>query len=484
MSQITDAENFISKYRQDYMKLLDNIKSTCEQIKNELGIGAIDDVYTRGTSQRGSEFKDPRKIVNKVRQKGLPVGAHGFRELNDIIGLTVVIQYPDQIVEIIKRIRTKLRRNGIKSEKPEEHKNKSGYYATHVVCFSSFDAIVLRCEIQFKTMLHDAWAAKMHDLTYKPSGMLDPRLNSLMASIANTVENLEQQSILIRDLIKTGWDVEGEARRAARHNLFGTMLAYTSQALPEEEDEKIKKLHAEIEAASETINKKPTSNKQITKLTNAVEECCQDKNKVRQGWLMAGRIASMRNEPDLSRFLQNQVERLLDFAPELLKSSSILPKEIAAIPLMFYVIGDLDTAIDFSERLQKDKNYEEFPDDIRMMMITNCASFMTEREYHSPTADEEIRNKTKKEIEKALCDGFSYYKIESEPDAYSSILDTQGLMKITFAKTMDEVRQGIEDCIQAKDLSTPDEKQLSHAYMDLNLKLGWRRYFELETLKT
>jgi hypothetical protein len=62
----------------------------------------------------------------------------------------------------------------------------------------------------------------------------------------------------------------------------------------------------------------------------------------------------------------------------------------------------------------------------------------------------------------------------------SSLLDTEGLMKITFAENTDQAREGIEACVTARALAPPEERYFADAYADLNLRLGWRRYFALE----
>src|SRR5262249_42078249 len=133
--------------------------------------------------------------------------------------------------------------------KPEVHENRAGYWATHIVCSSRFGAERLNCEIQVKTILHDAWSAKMHDLTYKPIGVLDPKLNQLMASVATTIESLEKQSVLIRDMIKANWNVEEKTRRAARHEVFTTLLAYGEEFWRDAGTE-LNELREEIEAAT------------------------------------------------------------------------------------------------------------------------------------------------------------------------------------------------------------------------------------------
>ena len=162
------------------------------------------------------------------------------------MGLTVVVKYPDKIPVVIDAIRNGLKSKKIKVGRDEVHVDKDGYFATHVVCSGLFTGENLNCEIQLKSLLHDAWSAKMHDLTYKPTGVLDPKLNALMASVARTIESLEEQSILIRDMIKANWNVEEKTRRAARHELFASMLAYGADPWRTKAGPKLDALRLEI----------------------------------------------------------------------------------------------------------------------------------------------------------------------------------------------------------------------------------------------
>jgi len=145
---------------------------------------------------------------------------------------------------------------------------------------------------------------------------------------------------------------------------------------------------------------------------------------------------------------------------------------------MFYVIGDIDRAIDYSGRLLTDPNFNALSDEDRMFIDFNIASFLVEREYHSPTRDSHTRAQLCAEIDAIL----NSEPLSSQNDIASSVLDTRGLAKITFASTKEQARQGIEDCVRAVSLAPSEEAEVTAAYMELNVRLGWRRYFELENI--
>jgi ppGpp synthetase/RelA/SpoT-type nucleotidyltranferase len=482
MREVKSAEDFIRDYGRDYRDLLNTVVDVCERVQQTLDADVINSIYSRDKSGGGNIFKEPGKIANKVRQNGGTPGTKAYLELNDIVGLTVVVKYPDGIPQVIKAIRLALKPKRIKVGRPEEHKDKGGYFATHVVCSSVFAAETLNCEVQLKSLLHDAWSAKMHDLTYKPTGVLDPKLNALMASVASTIESLERQSILIRDMIKANWNVEEYTRRVAREQLFASMRSYGAKAWKAKAGTKLDKLRLDIENSSALISIEPKDGKTVKRLTRAVEQCCRDPAELRFGWIMAGRIASLRTSPDLVRFFSTQVDAWLAVAAELLKKrkiDKIEEKEIGSVPLLYYVIGDLDRAIEYAEYLNADPAFSALSKGAKMNIAFNRANYLIEREYHQPTKNPAMRQALKAQIGKVLRNPrLGSMSTATKPD--SSIEDTRGLMKITFATNQDDARAGIEQCVKARGMSPLEEKAVSDAYADLNLRLGWRRYFELE----
>lgn len=473
MSEVRDAERFLKEYGDTYLELLKQVKGVCQNIRKQSGTGVVGDIYTRKDSMGGdNEFKEAAKIAAKARQRSEFVNFQAFLDLTDIIGLTVVVQYPDQVDEVIAQLQQQLALKHIGVSEPERHVNKNGYFATHLICTSQ-DVDQLHCEIQLKTMLHDAWSAKMHDLTYKPMGMLDSRLAALMASIAGTIESLEHQSRLIRDMIQAGWNVEESTRRIARENIFQALPKIQALA-PNGEIAALVELQDRIERSAKVLETETIKHPDVIQLTNDVKSVCQAN--LRAGWMLAGRVASLRPTPEFTRFFMGYADAWLQTAPTLMLKSGFNEREISAVPLMYYVIGDLDRAIDSSAEILGAAAFANLSDRRKGRINFNRATFMIEREYHLPTTDQRARERLKRDIEGILAVP-SVVAIKGE--TASEMLDTEGMRKITFAATKEEARLGIEDCVGARALG-PVDASVSDAYADLHMRLGWRRYFELE----
>lgn len=175
--------------------------------------------------------------------------------------------------------------------------------------------------------------------------------------------------------------------------------------------------------------------------------------------MLAGRIASLRPSPDLVRFFEGHAISWLEIAPALLAKGEIGDREISGVPMMFYVIGDLDRAIDWASELLTEPTASLFNDERKNRIDFNRVAFMTEREYHFPTANQAVRQRLKSEI-KAVLDRPAVRAIQG---LQSSLLDTEGLMKITFAEDTDQVREGIEKCVAARALALPEERYKTQA---------------------
>ncbi len=384
---------------------------------------------------------------------------------------------------VIASIRKESDSRGFILSQPEKHLNRNGYYATHVIASKEvIGGVVLHCELQFKTMLHDAWAAKMHDLTYKPSGFVDPKTAELMSSIAGTIENLEQQSQLIRDMIKENWDVEPITRREARNQLFHLMLRYRTDVWKHEVPDQVVDLSSRIETLGPTIAADPSS-PEVRELMGEIKTLCKQDGKIRTCWILAGRLASLSGSAEVSTWFVPEAERWLKEAQRLLAANQLTNNahsEVSAVPIMFYVIGDMSRAISTAESILADAKFAGLSAFTRLSMTASLISFKLEREYHARTKDDNIRRQMRDKLEAELKQLLAEESVRGDKDVNSSILDSLGFLKIAFAETPEEAYQGIRECTDAAAIATDKERAISDAYSVLNVKLGWRRFLNLE----
>ena len=173
--------------------------------------GHVARIYTRAEKQNGQLLKETWKIAATMAK-------HGYKELfhvHDIIGATIVVPYPSDVNVIRDFVRSH------KSDRTwaihhEEEKTTHGYYAFHfIISIPEATLAKSKCEIQIKTVLQDAWSAKTHDLTYKPFGAIDSRLQEQIIRLAEVLAAIDRQSELVKSLIEEKWFSDATRRKIA-----------------------------------------------------------------------------------------------------------------------------------------------------------------------------------------------------------------------------------------------------------------------------
>lgn len=189
-------------------------------------------IYSRGEVQGLDELKSARKIRLKFNEHNLDRKASeaSLFDTPDIVGLTVVVPYPsgislvsealDGLVDAGELVAIDYGRGdggtGIVTRFGRALGSK-GYFACHynVRLPGAGDQQPI-CEIQVKTLLHDAWGAKTHDLTYKPTGRIGEELLESFDLLGGNLANLDKQSDALRYSIVRAAEVRERKRRAVQ----------------------------------------------------------------------------------------------------------------------------------------------------------------------------------------------------------------------------------------------------------------------------
>src|SRR5258708_1413008 len=161
-------------------------------------------------------------------------------------------------------------------------------------------------------MLHDSGATKMHDLTYKPMGYLEPRLELLMQAFGDTLERVERQSQAIRDMIMEKWNAEAERRRLTHGLLFSSLGSAMKRPDISDEAKKIRKMIEKHRAA--IVQAASAEDGIVETIRRKIDLLCQ--TNLEEGWVLAALIASFRPKPDLVAYLDDHAETWLEEAGE------------------------------------------------------------------------------------------------------------------------------------------------------------------------
>lgn len=225
---ISEVKDFMYENGPKYLKLLREVRLFLSKLQSDLSENKIYRIYSRKENLHDrDEFKTPDRTALKLARWRRDVDPDTEpRDIHDIVAVSVVVFYDSDIDDIFSLIKRKCVRHHLSihpylSGEESSHYKENGYHARHLVLTSSHPTLIgLKCEIQIKTLLHDAWHAKTHDLTYKPSGDLRDEHRRIMESFGESIQALEVQSEMVRTMMTEDWIEEEEMRHTARVAIF------------------------------------------------------------------------------------------------------------------------------------------------------------------------------------------------------------------------------------------------------------------------
>lgn len=466
MSNLEIVRRFLKSNENTYIEFLNLVKGASSELARELGGQVIIRVYDRRDKQGGEAMKDAVKVYEACKR---PVTQRNIKKITDIIGVTIVVQYPDQIPLVLDKLATKLKADLVLEATRKAH--SATYYGTHATY--RYEAVThggIFCEVQCKTVLHDAWSAKMHDLTYKPSGSMDARMKGLIEAISQSLEGIEQQSQIARDIIS--------GRQRGERKPFATSLAAFLSGVEglsiEGQTDSVSSLREEVRtfASFETM---PTS-AQAVELGTKIREALEEPEIAGSAWLIAVRFAGALGGNDAIRFLSNAVEILLDGLLALRAAEQITEAEIRAIPIGFYALQDFARAIEIVDLLINQSEPLNLSEECLHILKFNKATWMLEKESLRPS-NPKFTVQIRSQIDSLLAAARPALSMMDE----AVVNDTDGLYKIVYGATKEEVRDGIDLCLKAGAQVETDELEsaVALAYAEWRSHAGWRKYFEL-----
>jgi putative GTP pyrophosphokinase len=126
-------------------------------------------------------------------ENGVPKYPNPFIEVQDLIGLRMIVFYKSDVIKYSEIVSKFLDRVEKKYVIPDDVKS-FGYEGYHMICripehilksFRSYNPIPQFFELQIKTLYQHAWAEAEHDLGYKPDSIIsdeDKRRISFVAA--------------------------------------------------------------------------------------------------------------------------------------------------------------------------------------------------------------------------------------------------------------------------------------------------------------
>ena len=246
----SDVRAFLEQNRTRYGTDLEEVRKVVDQLRrSEPGLRSIYKIYSRGEIQGFDELKTARKVRLKFNEfnEGRGCKEASLFDVPDVVGFTIVVPYPSGISSVADAIDRAIDAKRLKAvslgpsdavaEIRTQHGRaigSKGYFACHynVRTPGAGDARPI-VEIQIKTLLHDAWGAKTHDLTYKPTGRIGGELLTSFDLLGSNLANLDLQSDALRSSIQRTSEVRERKRRAVQVALLSEIAASTVVTVPD-----------------------------------------------------------------------------------------------------------------------------------------------------------------------------------------------------------------------------------------------------------
>ncbi|MHC8402662.1 GTP pyrophosphokinase [Pseudomonas sp. MDT1-17] len=151
----------------------------------------------------GSRAKTLNSFLEKLNRKSY---TDPFNQLDDLAGVRVVCLYNSDIPKVTEIIRTEFEIVQEIDKREELETNKFGYIGNHFIIrlgnnYSGArydDLRTLRCEIQVRTVVQDAWSIIQHHMVYKKESQVPSNLIRKLNGLAGLFETVDDQFEFIR----------------------------------------------------------------------------------------------------------------------------------------------------------------------------------------------------------------------------------------------------------------------------------------------
>ncbi|RBP11220.1 RelA/SpoT family protein [Roseiarcus fermentans] len=355
------VKSFLDAERKVILDDFDKIKTI---VREALATTKYYKIYGRNDKQDGEPIKHLRKIRlkfnNYFSSKHQTCGS--LWSVPDIIGFTIVVSYPSDINDICLVVDRLIDKKEIVSAMPRDVENslkerrtaeepdaalelisskhgrplqRNGYFACHYnVKLRGINPHRPTCEIQIKTILHDAWGEKTHDLTYKPSGRTSKELIDNFNLLGDTLAKLDQQS----DLVRKGIEREAAPRQQKQKELRRATILMQAQSFSNQEQ-------------LVAVYKKIMDLDRFEKRTSNLDEIVDDIYNIfelqpKEACYLLAILADRSNREEIYQQTLEAVGAWLGRIKEPIEA--IYARNVGA--LISFCGGDLNTAIEFAEQ--------------------------------------------------------------------------------------------------------------------------------------
>ncbi|MBJ8349419.1 GTP pyrophosphokinase [Streptococcus zalophi] len=194
---VENWEEFLDPYIQTVGELKIKLRGVRKQFRKQKLHSPIEFVTGRVKSVESIKEK---MIVRSISEENLAT------DMQDIAGLRIMVQFVDDIYEVLELLRNRKDMNIVIERDYINHKKESGYRSYHVIVEYPVETITgqkkVLAEIQIRTLAMNFWATIEHSLNYKYKGEFPDQIKERLEITARIAFQLDEEMRKIRDDIR------------------------------------------------------------------------------------------------------------------------------------------------------------------------------------------------------------------------------------------------------------------------------------------
>jgi len=223
--EVLEIRNELDELRPHFEASLELVASAFNSYRKQAGKFLI-----RAIIPRDPKIKELPRIMKKIRKAREGGQNIGIRDLGDIIGLKVLCPYPSDVDEVIGWMENNDMFQLLTPRGKAKRDSETGYRGYNFdLTFPEETLRIypyfrgLKCEVQIKTMLQEAWDAWTHDVVYDPETEKSPEEGHkhLFRLLADELMIVDKKSEVLKSQILK------EARAAERRRRAAAVMYFT-----------------------------------------------------------------------------------------------------------------------------------------------------------------------------------------------------------------------------------------------------------------
>jgi ppGpp synthetase/RelA/SpoT-type nucleotidyltranferase len=470
-------------FQRHLLNFQEHIYRIFEDLRKQTGLELIRAVIKRDEVKRlDSVVEKIRRYREKQKENDRPAD---FNDINDFVGIKVLCPYRKDIELVINYLYLQASKpNGFRVEEESieraRREDPYGYRGVHFTAYPMVGApaewIPLRCEIQIKTLIEEAWDAKTHDLTYKRESKIPEGLQGQLKAFSDFLCDAEARGENIRAEIEKISSEAKAHREIAVMTLFNNSVGAELQKLAKENKRLMplitqrKQLTLEEVVKINEVLRRERSNGNIN-----IEKCLVAAFVALCSKVITRRLGK-RSKKTLVEFTDpGQIIFTLQLIEELSERSPDNPSVEAARSQIYWAFARFHESIVCSEQLIEKFGSIKLSDFLRERIIADFCYFVAD----AILFDQFVPQKTIELVRDKVQELEALWNRDKGNLKLLSVADTIGFVKIVLGSNREEITEGIALVKEVKELvyhvDNPQIKGMAEAFSLRHLHLGEKK---------